>query len=285
MRITFAQACAQATIAVVAVLTLSSVTMGQTGGQTEQRAQATGAFVKEGVPRMPNPPGPAPKQDLTGAWVGPQDLTRDANPEMTPAGQARFKQNHPKTTAQPWGGNDPFQYCDPLGFPRNLVAQAITFRGGTWFEKVPNRMIILYDQQRVWRDVWMDGRQLPAKVDARGFPEDRYYGYSVGHWDGDYTFVIDTTGLDPSTWLDENAHPHTPNAHIEERYTRVDQYDIHMTVTVDDPVYYTKPWNVMTSNFYWMKDQDFEENFCVPSQAVHYRDEVANPSGNAVGVK
>jgi hypothetical protein len=285
MRISLAQISARTSVAVLAVLTLSSVAMGQANDLPAQKTQESGPFVKEGIPRMPNPPGPAPKQDLNGAWVGPQDTKRDANPEMTPAGMARFKQNHGKTAAQPWGGNDPFQYCDPLGFPRNLFAQAITSRGGTWFEKVPNQMVILYDQQRVWRDVWMDGRQLPAKVDARGFPEDRYYGYSVGHWDGDYTFVIDTTGLDPSTWLDENAHPHTPNVHIEERYTRVDQYDIHMTVTVDDPVYYTKPWNVMTSNFYWMKDQDFEENFCVPSQAVHYRDEVANPSGNAVGVK
>src|SRR5579863_290098 len=194
----------------LAVLAISSMAVAQTDGTTP-RTQATGPFVKEGVPRMPNPPGPAPKHDLTGAWVGPQNYSHDT-PMMTPAGEARFKQNHPKTLSQPWSGNDPFQYCDPLGFPRNLVAQAITFRGGMWFEPVPNRMVILYDQQRVWRDVWMDGRQLPAKVDARGFPEDRYYGYSVGHWDGDYSFVINTTGLDPSTWLDEAAHPHTPNA-------------------------------------------------------------------------
>ena len=274
----------RAIVALSAVFAISSVALAQTDFTT-QRTQPTGPFVKEGVPRMPNPPGPAPKRELTGAWVGPQNLSHDPVPAMTPAGEARFKQNHPKTPTQPWSGNDPFQYCDPLGFPRNLIAQAITFRGGMWFEPVPNRMVILYDQQRVWRDVWMDGRQLPAKVDARGFPEDRYYGYSVGHWDGDYTFVINTTGLDPSTWLDEQAHPHSANAHLEERYTRVDQYNIHLTVTVDDPAYYTQPWKVMIADFYWMKDQDFEENFCVPSQAVAYRDKVSNPSGNDTGVK
>ena len=28
---------------------------------------------------------------------------------MTPAGEARFKLNKPKTLTQPWSGNDPFQ--------------------------------------------------------------------------------------------------------------------------------------------------------------------------------
>ena len=66
-------------------------------------------------------------------------------------------------------------------------------------------MFIMQQYQRVWRDVAMDGRSLPAKVDARGFPDARFYGYSVGHWDGDYTFVIDTTGVDDRTWLDEGG--------------------------------------------------------------------------------
>jgi hypothetical protein len=146
-------------------------------------------------------------------------------------------------------------------------------------------MVILYGQQRVWRDVWMDGRQLPAKVDARGFPDSRFYGYSVGHWDGDTTFVIDTTGLDDRTWVDEAAHPHSTDAHLQERYTRVDQYNIELTVTIDDPKVYTKPWQVLKANYYWMKDQDFQEIICVPSDAIAYRDKLANPSGNAAGVK
>jgi hypothetical protein len=146
-------------------------------------------------------------------------------------------------------------------------------------------MVILYGQQRVWRDVWMDGRQLPAKVDVRGYPDSRFYGYSIGHWDGDTTFVIDTTGLDDRTWLDEQAHAHSANAHLQERYTRVDQYNIALTVTIDDPAFYTKPWTLLKANYYWMKDQDFAETFCVPSDALAYRDKLADPSGNATGVK
>ena len=44
-------------------------------------------------------------------------------------------------------------------------------------------------------------------------------------------------------------------AHIQERYTRVDQYNIQLTVTVNDPKFYTKPWTFMRANLYWMKAQ------------------------------
>jgi len=274
---------AKATVALLAVLALSSVVVAQTEGPAPT---PNAGFIKEGVPKMPDPPGPAPKHDLTGAWVGPQNSSHDPIPPMTPAGEARFKLNKPRTAAQPWSGNDTYSLvCDPIGLPRILFAAQITARGQMWFEPVPNRMVILYGLQRVWRDVWMDGRQLPAKVDARGFPDSRFYGYSVGHWDGDYTFVIDTTGLDDRTWLDEGGHPHSTDAHVQERYTRVDQYNIQLTVTVDDPKFYTKPWQLLRANYYWMQKQDFEETFCVPSEVLAYRDKIVNPSGNQAGVK
>ena len=97
--------------------------------------------------------------------------------------------------------------------------------------------------------------------------------------------MIDTTGLDDRTWLDEAAHPHSVDAHLQERYTRVDQYNVQLTVTIDDPKFYTKPWQVLKGNYYWMKDQDFAETFCVPSDAIAYREKLADPSGNKTGVK
>jgi hypothetical protein len=245
-----------------------------------------------GVPAMPNPPGPAPKHDLTGAWVGPQKTVFGPFPALTPAGEAAFKLNKPVPSAGRGAPdslallaatNDPFMTCDPLGFPRDLLNHAVSMRGGMWFEPVPNRMLILFEQQRVWREVWMDGRELPKKVDAKGAPDSRYYGYSVGHWDGDYTFVIDTAGLDGRTWLDEAGHPHSIDAHIQERYTRLDQYNLQVTATVDDPKFYTKPFQLLKANYYWMKDQDFEETLCIPSEAIEYRDRLAKPSGWAPG--
>jgi hypothetical protein len=202
---------------------------------------------------------------------------------MTPAGAAEFKLRKAYGNATRSDGlgasNDPFITCDPLGFPRDLLAQAISSRGGTLVGSAPNRILIAYEQQRVWREIWMDGRALPKAVDVRGAPESRYYGYSVGHWENDNTLVIDTTGLDERAWLDEAGHPRSAMAHIQERYTRTDQYNLQLTVTVDDPKYYTKPWTFMRANFYWMKAQEFAETLCIPSEAIQYRDTLARPSG------
>ena len=257
-------------------------------GPAAQRGRIAGeGFITEGVPKMPNPPGPAPKRDLSGAWVGPQNNKPDPVPPMTPAGQAIFKTRKAYGVATRLGGkdgevaasNDPFITCDPLGFPRDLLAHAITSRGGTLFGSAPNRILIAYEQQRVWREIWTDGRALPKAVDVKGAPESRYYGYSVGHWDNDNTLVIDTTGVDERAWLDEEGHPRSSSAHIQERYMRLDEYNLQLTVTVDDPKFYTKPWTWMRANFYWMKAQDFSESLCIPSEAIQYRDTLAKPSG------
>jgi len=271
-------------LAVVAVVAAVDGLVAQRGRPTAD------GFVSEGVPRMPNPPGPAPKRDLSGAWVGPRGTNKpDPVPPMTAAGQAVFKTHSAYGAATRPGAkdgeassNDPFITCDPLGFPRNLLAHAITQRGGTLFATAPNRIIIAGEQQRVWREIWMDGRALPKAVDVRGAPESRYYGYSTGHWENDTTLVIDTTGVDERPWLDEEGHPRSSSAHIQERYTRRDEYNLQLTVTIDDPKFYTKPWTFMRADFYWMKAQEFAETLCIPSEAIQYRDTLAKPSGIAI---
>jgi hypothetical protein len=231
------------------------------------------------IPKMPNPPGPAPKHDLNGAWYGPLMAVAGEVPPLTPAGQARMKMNKPEREYTLAASNDPFQYCNPLGFPRNVLNHPV-INGGQWFAQQPNnRIAIMYQYQRVWRDIWMDGRQLPAKVDAKGAPDSRFYGYSVGHWDGDNTLVIDTDGVDDRTWLDDTGHPHSTDMHVTERYTRLDQYNMELAITIDDPKYYTKPFDFLKAKYYWMVKQDFAETFCLPSDAVDYLNSLAKPAG------
>jgi len=265
-------------VSVVVLACLATVTGGA------QRRGPEG-FIAEGIPRMPNPPGPAPTRDLSGVWVGPQDEKNDPVPPMTPAGEALFKQRKPYGAASRsdvGASNDPFITCDPLGFPRNLIAHAVSGRGRFIFGSAPDRILIAYEQQRVWREVWMDGRALPKAVDVRGAPESRYYGHSVGRWEDDHTLVIDTTGVDERPWLDEEGHPRSSSARIQERYTRRDQYNLQLTVTVDDPKFYAKPWTFMRGNFYWVMGQDFAETICIPSEGIEYRDSLAKPSGIAI---
>ena len=84
-------------------------------------------FVSEGVPRMPTPPGPAPKRDLSGAWVGPQNNKPDRVPPMTAAGEAQFKlrkaygaQDFAETLCIP---SEAIEYRDTLARPSGIDAK------------------------------------------------------------------------------------------------------------------------------------------------------------------
>jgi hypothetical protein len=124
----------------------------------------------------------------------------------------------------------------------------------------------------------MDGRDLPKNIDSKGGPDSRWYGYSVGHWEGENTLVIDTVGSDDSSWLDPRGYPHSVDAHIQERYTRVDHNHLQMTVTIDDPKIYTKPFVLGTSSFRWVPTQETDEQICVPSEAITYVNTISIPA-------
>jgi hypothetical protein len=144
-----------------AVLALLVAHVADPAAQGRQRNSSEG-LISEGIPKMPNPPGPAPKRDMSGAWVGPATTNKpDPVPAMTPAGEKAFKERKGYGVASGNFGrgqqaagvgesNDPFITCDPLGFPRNLIAHAITSRGGT-----------LFGSARLARD--LHGRPRPAE--------------------------------------------------------------------------------------------------------------------------
>jgi len=66
----------------------------------------------------------------------------------------------------------------------------------------------MYTFEKRWRVIWTDGRQLPKD------PDPRWYGYSVGKWEDDSTFVVQTVGMDDRTWLDDRGDPHSDKLHM-----------------------------------------------------------------------
>ena len=186
--------------------------------------------------------GPAPRRDLTGWWAGPAS-SRQLDPSpMTPLWQQIFgtRKNHSQYSEAE--SNDPMKSCDPLGFPRDMMYQT----RGIGFAQMPNRMVMLTQFNRTWRAIWTDGRELPKNVGGRSADskDPQWLGYSVGHWEDDNTFVIDTVGSDDRSWLDQTGHPHSVDMKVQERYTRVDHNTLQMTITVDDPKMYTKPFTL-----------------------------------------
>jgi hypothetical protein len=100
----------------------------------------------------------------------------------------------------------------------------------------------------------------------------------VGHWDGDNTLVIDTSGSDDQSWLDTAGHPHSVDMRVEERYTRVDHNHLQMIVTIDDPKIYTKPFVLSKATYRWIPDQVTEEQICVPSEGIAYTNIISDPA-------
>jgi hypothetical protein len=128
-------------------------------------------------------------------------------------------------------GNDPAGSCNPIGITRMLL----------YIEPVEimltkDRMIQHFEWGNQWREIFTDGRALLAEPDLP-----RWYGYSVGKWEGD-EFVVETTGVDDRTWIDHFGYPHSFEMRLQERYRRVSANRIELTMTITDPKIYTKPW-------------------------------------------
>ena len=60
-------------------------------------------------------------------------------------------------------------------------------------------------------------------------------------WEGD-TLVVDTIGMREETWLDTAGFEHSPQLHITERFQKTGPDAIRLTTTIEDPVFYTKPF-------------------------------------------
>jgi hypothetical protein len=268
---------AGAMVVLAAQFALSSVAMAQTGASARPGTPAdAGGYTNTIYDKLNiGPGGPAPVHELTGAWAGPIGGKAGETPSLTPLGKQLMDMNKPEATFKVSGTNDPFvRTCDPLGFPRNMLFETRSIA----FSAMADRIIIMNQYQKVWREVYTDGRELPKNAGQRGGLDSRYYGYSVGHWENDNTLVVDTVGLDPSTWLNNAGYPHTSEAHVQERYTRVDHNDLQLTITVEDPKIYTKPFVLATNRFKWIPDQKFDEQLCIPSQVLDYLKYVGDPA-------
>ena len=225
----------------------------------------------------PETGGPAPVHDISGSWAGNLTPDRGEIPPLTPLGQKMFSLNKPETEVGTGHSNDPMNTCDPLGFPRNTVFET---RGIAFATMGTDRIAVLHQYQRIWRYVWMDGKHpLPTKFDTKDGVPSRYYGYSVGHWEGDNTLVIETVGVSDVTWIDKAGHPHSVNAKVTERYNRIDHNHMKAEITVEDPKIFTKTPFVLSKNDYqWIPDQEAEEQMCVPSEMINYMKLISDPA-------
>jgi hypothetical protein len=286
-------ACLVVTVMVALVLTSVAAAQGNRGGQPAANAAAQPRSPWKFYPtdRAIGDGGPAPKRDLTGTWAGPgsgmavprgDNVQEPKAPPLTPYGKQLFEMNKPIGQYSPAGTNDPHtRYCDPFGFPQNMTNEI----RGLQITTMPNKVILLLQYMDLWREVWTDGRALPTSIGKpeRGSLAPKYNGYSTGHWEDDYNFVVETTGLAPETWLTKNGYPHTVDAHVTERYTRVSRNDMKLHITVTDPKIYTQPFVIGTLNFRWVPNQQLDDFTCIPSEVQEYLKTMGDPAGYDTG--
>ena len=229
---------------------------------------------------------PAPRRDISGTWDGiteggtqpkgakefPDDARHMPDVPYNALGKAaRMANKAGEGEGQAPIGlvNDPEHSCNPVGFPRSDLFNLKTME----IVQTPNRVLWLNQFFTVFRTIWTDGRELPKDFAPR------YYGYSVGHWEDDYTFVVETVGLNDKTWLDNVGRPHSDQLRVEERFHRPSREILELTVTIIDPKYYTKPWVAADKLTFHLLPADFDmgEILCAPQEMEEYMKEVADP--------
>jgi hypothetical protein len=219
-------------------------------------------------------PTPAPKRDLSGLWHyqgtgGSEPIAPDSLiPPMTPWAKARFDAERPGYGARRApGGNDPILQCDPIGFPRIMFLNT-PFE----FVQAPGRVIQFFEHEHEYRTIWTDGRALPSD------PEVTWYGYAIGHWEGDDTLVVESAGYNDKTWLGSTGYPHSEDMRITERYHRIDHDTIAYDITVTDPKSYTQPIVGPHRTMKLRPHDELVEEICVPSEEQSFADHIARPA-------
>ena len=162
----------RAIIAVVAAVFIVLTGLGETMSLSATERTGAGAGVKQ-----------FDAHDLTGLWVR-------TDPNSTASVRGRFRTDGvgppasmPPLTAAgaahmsgrvgtgdlplPVFSNDPKFKCNPSGFPRILYTSAYPFE----FAQLEGRLLQLFQWERVLREVWMDGRELPSGENLNALTE------------------------------------------------------------------------------------------------------------------
>jgi len=227
-------------------------------------ATVSGQWLKyptAGVPKTaegkPDISAPAPraadgKPDFSGIWLANSPCRRQ-NPESLVCGDevaiGREGINIGVSLPgglpyQPWlaalvkqrkadgGKDDPHVRCLPDTFLR-----AYSLPHMLKFVQTHGLLVMLDEMNANYRQVFTDGRPLPED------PTPSWQGYSSARWEGD-TLIVNSIGFRDDLWIDIIGSMITSAAKVEERIRRPDYGHLDITVTVDDPKAYTKPWTV-----------------------------------------
>jgi hypothetical protein len=154
--------------------------------------------------------------------------------------------------------DDPHVRCLPDNPPRAWTLPHLTKAVHT-----PKLLVLLYEVNAMYRQIFIDGRPLP---------EDRtptWNGYSTAHWEGE-TLVVQTAGFRDNLWIDTGGSPMSDAAVMTERMRRPNYGTLELEITIDDPKVYTKPFTVKMSQDIEV-DTEIIDEFCLENEKSYER--------------
>jgi hypothetical protein len=203
----------------------AQVATSPAGGSVQNKGKVKG----KQVPQGPTPHFADGRVDLSGVWNGggPIGDISQGNPDVKIPINAKGIDLMKSRKS----GEDPEANCLPTGVPRIAPYP--------WrIIQTPTHVFFIFEGNiHSYRQIFVDGRKHPED------PDPSWYGHSIGHYEGD-TLVIDTVGFNDKFWFDFAGHPHSEKLHTVERWTRASLGTLVNEVTIEDSVYYDKPFTL-----------------------------------------
>lgn len=169
---------------------------------------------------------------------GTEPIRPEAAPRMRELMERRFsgRELHPGFT------------CLPYGIPVSTLLSGVTKIAQT-----PGLLLMLLETGG-YRQIYTDGRKhMPDNNPS-------WFGYSTATWQKD-TLVVNTIGFNGRTWMDVLGHPQSEQARITERFHRRDFGHMDAEITIDDPVWYSRPFSIKVT-YELQPDTDILEYYC-----------------------
>src|SRR4029077_9629765 len=127
--------------------------------------------------------------------------------------------------------DSPAYRCEPHGPTRMLMSAE-----DIMIVQQENVLIIVSEHiNDGYRIVYINGKHPTSMA----YPE--WNGHSVAHWEGDI-LVVDTIGMREDSWLNTPGLQHRGQTHVVERFQKTSPDTFTVRVTIEDPVYFTKPF-------------------------------------------
>jgi len=236
----------------------------------------------DGTPNRnaPTPRLPDGKPDLSGLWHA-------TNPARCGGGGSQFVECGVEIGGSALGGNlgrnlqgglpyqpqaaklaqerraddsrdDPHVRCLPDNPPRAWTLPHLTKTLHS-----PKLLVLLYEVNAMYRQIFIDGRPFPED------PTPAWNGYSVAAWEGD-TLVVQTRGFRDNLWIDTGGSPMSDAAKMTERIRRPNYGTLEIELTIDDPKNYTKPFTVNLSQHIEL-DTELVDEFCLENEKSYER--------------